>query len=141
MKIRITKVRPTAVIPAYATEGSAAFDLTSAVDTTVPARGIGRIPTGLIFNIPDDHVFHIFARSSTFSKWGIVLSNGVGVIDSDYCGPNDEILLLVYNPGDADVTIPGGTRIAQGIVYPRPRIDFEEGPAEGPTRGGFGSTG
>jgi dUTP pyrophosphatase len=141
MKVRITRVRPGAAIPAYATSGSAAFDLTAAEKTVIPAHGQGKIPTGLVFCVPEGHVLHVFSRSSTFGKLGLMLSNGVGVLDSDYCGPEDELFVLMYNPGDAPVTVEAGTRIGQAMIYPYPRIEFEEGPADGPSRGGVGSTG
>ena len=56
-------------------------------------------------------------------------------------GPGDEVRVIMYNPGDAPVTVETGTRIAQAIIYPFPHIEFEEGPADGPSRGGIGSTG
>lgn len=141
MKIRITKIRPAAVIPAYATQGAAAFDLTAAETTIIPPHSHGLVSTGLVFSLPQNHVMHIFARSSTFAKLGLMLANGVGVIDSDYCGPNDEVRVITYNPGDAPVTIEAGMRVAQAMVYPYPRIEFEEGPTQELSRGGLGSTG
>lgn len=141
MNVRITKIRPTAVIPTYGTERSAGFDLSAAEQVTIPSRGHGLVPTGLVFGIPDGHVLHIFARSSTFPKLGLLLANGVGVIDADYSGPTDELFISMYNPGDVPVTIEPGQRVAQGIIYPRPRVTFVEGSADGPSRGGFGSTG
>ncbi len=141
MNIRITKLRPTAIIPSYGTSHSAGFDLTAAETTVVPPHGQGLIPTGLSFGIPEDHVMHLFARSSTFAKLGLMLSNGVGVIDADFGGPEDEVKVMMFNPGDMPVTVPAGTRVAQGIIYPRPHIEFEEGPAGTISRGGLGSTG
>lgn len=141
MRVRVTRVRPGAVIPVYATPGSAAFDLTAAEKTAVPSRGQGNVPTGLVFRVPEGHVLHVFARSSTFGKLGLMLSNGVGIVDSDYCGPADELFVLLFNPGDAPVTVEAGTRIAQAMIYPYPRVEFEEGPSDGPSRGGIGSTG
>jgi dUTP pyrophosphatase len=142
MKLGITKIRDSAVIPGYASTQAAAFDLTAAIDVMVPPQTWERVPTGLIFHIPTDHVLHIFARSSTFPKLGLFLSNGVGVIDPDYCGPQDELCILVYNPGATPVQIQSGTRIAQGIIYPRPRIEFEEIICDtSSSRGGIGSTG
>ncbi|MCI0479713.1 dUTP diphosphatase [Candidatus Uhrbacteria bacterium] len=141
MNIRVTRVRPDAVIPSYGTSGSAAFDLTAAEETVIPPQGQGMVPIGLVFAVPEGHVMHVFARSSTFGKLGLMLSNGVGVIDADYRGPDDEVRVLMFNPGPSPVTVPAGTRIAQAIVYPFPRIDFIEGPADSPSRGGIGSTG
>ncbi|MBU1032649.1 MAG: dUTP diphosphatase [Patescibacteria group bacterium] len=141
MKIHITKIRPNAVIPTYGTPNSGAFDLAAAETITIEPLSQGIVPTGLVMCIPEGHVMHVFPRSSTFQKFGIFLSNGVAVIDSDYCGPTDELMVMFYNPGDKPVTISSGTRIAQAIIYPRPKIEFEEGAADGPSRGGFGSTG
>lgn len=141
MNVTITKLRPSAVLPTYATPGSAAFDLSAAERTAVPPHGQALIPTGLVFHTPSDHVLHIFARSSTFAKLGLMLSNGVGVIDADYSGPTDELFIMMYNPSENEVVVEVGTRVAQGIIYPRPKIEFEEGSADGPSRGGFGSTG
>ncbi|MBU2612898.1 dUTP diphosphatase [Patescibacteria group bacterium] len=141
MNVRVTKTRTGAVIPSYATSGSAAFDLTSAEEIVIPPQGQGLVPIGLVFAVPEGHVLHIFARSSTFGKLGLMLSNGVGVIDADYRGPEDEIRVMMFNPGQAPVTIPAGTRVAQAIIYPFPHVDFEEGPADDVSRGGIGSTG
>jgi len=139
--VRITRIDPRAELPAYKTEGAAAFDLGVIEDVTIPPRSAARLRTGLVFGIPREHVLLIFARSSLFAKHGLTMANGVGVIDPDYCGPEDELLLSTWNPGDQLVQLTAGTRICQGIILPRPQIHFEEGPAQGTARGGFGSTG
>lgn len=141
MNIRITKRDPRAVIPEYQTPGAAAFDLTVIEDGVVPAHGSALLRTGLVFGIPDDHVMLIFARSSLFKKFGLMLTNNVGVLDADYCGPEDECLISVWNAGDLTVHIPAGARLAQGLILPRPLVTFEEGEPTGPTRRGWGSTG
>jgi dUTP pyrophosphatase len=139
--VRITKRDPRAQLPEYKTAGAAAFDLGIIDDAVVPARSQALLHTGLGIGLPADHVLHLYARSSLFQKHGLVLANGVGVIDSDYCGPDDEILLSVWNPGNEDVRLTAGTRVAQGILLPRPRVTWIEAEADGPGRGGFGSTG
>lgn len=139
--VRVTRRDPRAILPEYKTAGAAAFDLAVLDDTIIPAKSASRLPTGLVFGLPEHHVLLIFARSSLFAKHHLTMANGVGVIDSDYCGPEDELLLSVWNPTDEDVRLEAGTRIAQGIILPRPAIHFEEGPALGIARGGFGSTG
>lgn len=141
LTVRITKRDPRAQVPEYQTEGAAAFDLAILEDAVVPARGHVLLRTGLVIGVPEDHVLHVYARSSLFKKYGLVLANGVGVVDADYCGPDDEVMLSVWNPGDADVRVPGATRLAQGIVFPRPRVRFLVAEASGTGRGGFGSTG
>jgi dUTP pyrophosphatase len=84
----------------------------------------------------------IFARSSTPLKRGLMVANGVGVVDSDYCGARDEVKVAVLNFTAAAVTVKAGDRIAQGILLPVTRVEWDEvGAIEKDTRGGFGSTG
>src|SRR4029077_20568062 len=133
--VRITKRDPRSQLPAYQTPGSAGFDLATIGDAAVAPGGQARLRTGLVVGWPEDHVLHVYARSSLFKKHGLVLANGVGVIDADYCGPNDEVLLSVWNPGDVEVRLAAGTRVAQGIVLVRPRVTWVEGDASGAGRG------
>jgi dUTP pyrophosphatase len=70
-----------------------------------------------------------------------MVANGVGIVDSDYSGPSDEIKIEVFNFTAVPVTVRPGDRLAQGVVMPFVRVAWEEREAEGPTRGGFGSTG
>ena len=75
-------------------------------------------------------------------KRGLMVANGVGVVDPDYSGPTDEIMIQVINITDQEVTIQHGDRLAQGIVLPAPRVDWEEVTQIRPSdRGGFGTTG
>jgi dUTP pyrophosphatase len=140
MNVRITRLDPRAKIPQYQTPGAAAFDLETIEDASIP-NGVSILRTGLVFGIPEDHVMLIFARSSLFMKFGILLANQVGVLDADYAGPKDECHICVWNPGTTPVEVKAGSRLAQAIILPRERATFEEGPALGKTRGGFGSTG
>lgn len=141
MNVRITKVDPRAVTPAYQTEGAAAFDLTIIEHGSIPAGGTAYLRTGLVFGIPAGHVMLIYPRSSLFKKLGLRLGNQTGVLDADYCGTDDECLISVWNPGTTTIEVTAGTRVAQAIILPRPQVTFEEGPALGPSRGGWGSTG
>ncbi len=129
-------------LPSYQTAGAAGFDLASAADLTVEPGQIVLVPTGLVIEVPPGHCLGIFARSSTPLKRGLVVANGVGVVDSDYCGPADEIKIQVLNVTRAPVEIRRGDRLAQGIILPFARADWDERDApDRPTRGGFGSTG
>lgn len=131
-------------VPSYATGGSAAMDLHACCNEPliIPARGQGRIPTGIAIELPDTNmVALVFARSGLASKHGISLSNAVGVIDSDYRG---EIICLIKNDGDLDFIVNCGDRIAQLGFFPIQRIQWEEVPELNDTQrgtGGFGSTG
>ena len=71
-----------------------------------------------------------------------MVANGVGVIDPDYSGPTDEIMIQLLNVGDSDALVRRGDRLAQGIVLPAPRVTWDEVTELRETvRGGFGSTG
>jgi dUTP pyrophosphatase len=144
--IFIRKCRADAELPKYGTDGSAAFDFVVPEDTVAKARGMTLVPTGLVFTLPHRHYMLIFARSSTPLKRGLIIGNGVGLVDEDYSGPEDEVKILVYNLGDNDVYIAAGDRIAQGMILPYHQYKFVEDHAyrftgEASSRGGFGSTG
>jgi len=80
-------------------------------------------------------------RSSTPRRKGLLIPHGVGIIDQDYCGEGDEIMLQVYNFLDEAVTVQRGERIAQGMFVPIMQVNWNEVDKVGQGRGGFGSTG
>jgi dUTP pyrophosphatase len=134
-------VRPGVSVPAYQSPGAAAVDLAAAADVTVPPHALVAVPTGLVFAVPDGHFLAIVARSS-LPKRGLMVANGLGVLDSDYRGPEDEARVLLLNYTEAPVAIAAGERIAQAFVVAVPRVRFEPfTPQAGTSRGGFGSTG
>jgi dUTP pyrophosphatase len=142
MRLKIRRLDSTVALPAYGTHESAGFDLAAAHDLVVVPRQIALVRTGLVIEVPPGHFLGIFARSSTPLKRGLLVANGVGVIDRDYSGPNDEIMIQVLNVAEHDVHISRGDRLAQGIVLPAPRVTWEEvGEIREVTRGGFGATG
>lgn len=82
------------------------------------------------------------ARSSLPRKKGLMVPNGVGVIDQDYRGPDDEIHVQVYNFTDRPVQVERGERLAQGIFVRIAQVAWQEvEKIEADSRGGFGSTG
>lgn len=100
------------------------------------------VRTGLVIEVPTGYFLGIFARSSTPLKRGLMIPHGVGVVDSDYSGPNDEIKVQVLNFTSAAVQVSRGDRLAQGIVLPAPRVTWEEvTELRTVARGGFGATG
>ena len=99
------------------------------------------VGTGLVFAVPEGHFLAILARSSTPLKRGLAVANGVGVLDSDYCGPADELKIQLLNITDDPISVKVGDRLAQGMVLQAPRVEFVEGDTTSPSRGGFGSTG
>ena len=129
-------------LPAYGTSESAGFDLAAARDIVVPPRQIVLVRTGLVIEVPTGYFLGVFARSSTPLKRGLVVSNGVGVIDPDYSGPEDEVMIQVLNINDTPVEVRRGDRLAQGIILPAPRVTWDEvTELRETTRGGFGATG
>lgn len=142
MRLKIKRLDPAIGLPSPATAASAGFDLAAASDVEVPPHKIRLIGTGLVIGVPDGYFLGIFARSSTPLKKGLMVANGVGVIDADYCGPADEIKIQVLNITDQPVFVRRGDRLAQGMLLPSPRIEWDEvDEMAAPTRGGFGSTG
>lgn len=142
MHVRIFRKDPNVALPEYHTSGSVAFDLAASEDTTVPSHALKLIPTGLVVCTPPGHMLLVAARSSTSIKHGLFPANGIGIVDEDYCGPGDELKLLMYNFTDQSVEIKKGDRIAQGLFVPIEKAQWEEvKELDGKTRGGFGSTG
>ncbi|MGH9204328.1 MAG: dUTP diphosphatase, partial [Vicinamibacterales bacterium] len=137
MRLKIKRLDPAIGLPAPATAGSAGFDLAAANDVEIPPHAIRLVGTGLVIGVPDGHLLGIFARSSTPLQRGLMVANGVGVIDSDYCGPADEIKIQVLNVTDQPVLVRRGDRLAQGILLSTPRIEWDEvSEMATPTRGG-----
>jgi dUTP pyrophosphatase len=142
MRVRVRRLDPTVELPAYGTDGSAAFDLAASEDTVIAPGEVRLVPTGLVIEVPSGMFLAVFARSSTPLKRGLMIANGVGVVDSDYCGPTDEIKVPALNFTRVPVRVARGDRIAQGILLPSPRIEWEETTElAASSRGGFGATG
>lgn len=141
MKIKIKKLSQDAVIPTYANVSDAGLDLVATWIKVEDHNNYGYFEygTGLAIEIPEGYVGLLFPRSS-ISKTGMFLSNSVGVIDSGYRG---EIMArFKYISGTKSYSI--GDKIAQLIILPYPKIEFEEAEYLSQTDrgdGGFGSTG
>ena len=113
--LKIKKVKDTAEIPKYQTEGSSGMDLCAAIDNTVIIPPLQRvfIPTGIAIELPLGYEAQVRPRSGLSSKHGITLVNCVGTIDSDYRG---EIIVPLVNLSDAAYSIQPGERIAQMVI-------------------------
>lgn len=141
--VKIKLLREGAKIPFYATEGSAAVDLTASLDAPITLAPFERrlIPTGIALSLPKGTVAVISARSGLSAKKGITAANGIGVIDSDYRG---EIFFSAVNLSQSPVTIEPGERVAQMMLMPYLSFAFEPVSTLDDTErgaGGFGSTG
>ena len=143
LPVRIRRISPGAVLPSYQTPGSVGFDLAASESTIVAPGAVALVPTGLVIEVPAGYVLGIFARSSTPLKRGLMVANGVGVIDADYCGPDDEVKVQVLNFTATPVQVAAGDRIAQGLLLPVVRAEWRESSDDlrASSRGGFGATG
>jgi dUTP pyrophosphatase len=143
LSVRIQRLSSAVPLPKYETAGAAGIDLAASADLVVPPGGIALVPTGLVIEVPPGHFLGIFARSSTPMKRGLMVANGVGVIDQDYCGPADEVKIQVLNFTASPVEVKRGDRLAQGLFLPIARVEWREadGPLRDGSRGGFGATG
>ncbi len=143
LSVGIRRLKPHVALPEYQTAGAAGFDLAASEDVRVEPGAVALVPTGLVIRVPDGYFLAIFARSSTPLRRGLIVSNGVGVIDADYCGASDEIKIQVLNVTREVVAVKTGDRIAQGLFIPVARATWQEthGDLRAGSRGGFGATG
>lgn len=153
MKIRIYRKNKSIPLPVRKTPQSIGMDVfTSETVEFFPGKVV-LVPTGLIIESPAGYYFRIHVRSGFSTKYGISLVNDVGIIDEDYCGPNDEIKIAMirhYKPDDPSskkpLVVKEGTRIAQ-IIFEKnilPSVEWDEQKFPDfskKDRGGFGSTG
>ena len=141
LEVLIHRVDPTLPLPTYATAGSVGFDLLCREETTVLPGAIALLPSNLIIRTPPGYALIIAPRSSTVRRTGLTFPHSLGVIDQDYCGPDDEILIQVRNVRDEPVVVARGERIAQGLFVPVALAVWREVERpDGPSRGGFGSS-
>lgn len=141
MKVKITRIDKGLPLPQYETDGAAAFDFLAREKVEIPSRSIGLVPGNVIIETPRGYMLAVVPRSSTPRKYGLLIPHGIGIIDSDYCGPDDEILIQVFNFTDKMVVVERGGRIAQGVFVKIARAKLAETKINRRTRGGFGSTG
>ena len=120
-----------------ATHNSAGYDLTLSRHVVIEPRGSESGETGTFIEMDSDQVALLYVRSSLFRKYGVILANSVGVIDSDY---HDEIKVQFINMTDEVVVIPAGERVVQLVFTNYLKADNEIAPTE-ERRGGHGSTG
>jgi dUTP pyrophosphatase len=141
MKVKIKRIDEGLPLPRYETDGSIGFDILAREKTSVPAGKIALIPGNIIVEVPVGYMLTIASRSSTPIKKGLLTPHGIGVIDHDYCGPEDEVKIQVYNFTDKDVTVERGDKVAQGLFVRVDKFAWEEiTDVKRESRGGFGST-
>jgi dUTP pyrophosphatase len=142
-RVRVRRLRPDAVVPAYMSEDAAGLDLTAAIDAPV-VLGPGEraaVGTGLALELPRGFEGQVRPRSGLARTHGVTVVNAPGTIDADYRG---EVAVLLINHGREPFTVAPGTRIAQLVIAPVVQAILEEVDALSSTArgaGGFGSTG
>lgn len=117
------------------------YDLRAAESISIKKGEFKLVPLGVAMKLPRGYEAHVVPRSSTFKNYGIIQTNGVGIIDNSYCGDKDQWFMPVY--ATRDTSIEFNDRICQfRIVKKQPVIDFNKVfHLIGRNRGGFGSTG
>lgn len=142
MKVRIKRIDQTLPLPVYKTAGAVAFDLVFRVDETIAPGETKRVPCNVIIETPAGYALIVTPRSSMpIKKPGLIMPQGIGIIDQDYCGNDDEILLQLQNIGELPVEIKRGESISQAMLIKMERAEFEEVPElAAVSRGGYGST-
>ncbi len=142
MHAKISRLLPDIELPSYKTAEAAGFDIAAAESKTLPKGIVTLVRTGLVIEAPEGHWMAIASRGSLALKKGVMVSNGIGVLDRDYAGPNDEVMIQLYNFSDHDVTIEKGERLVQGIFLPVEQVQWvEQQTIRAEDRGGHGSTG
>ena len=143
VKILVKKLDARVKLPSYKTIGSSGMDLMALTDKTItilPKKSY-LVPTGVSVAIPKNYEIQIRPRSGLAAKNNISVLNTPGTIDSDYRG---EIKIILFNHSSDEFLINDGDRIAQIVLMPVHKIDFEEVenlPDSIRWKGGFGSTG
>ena len=143
VKILIKKTNRKVITPKYKTDGSSGVDLSAFLEKKVVIKPNSSelIPTGLQVAIPEELEIQIRPRSGLAAKESIGVLNSPGTIDSDYRG---ELKIILFNHGNKDFIINNGDRIAQMVLVPIVKMEFEEVDSLPNTvrgQGGFGSTG
>jgi len=142
MKIRIKRIDKFLPLPMYKTAGAVAFDLILRESAVIQPGEIKRMPCNVVVDIPEGYMLMLAPRSSMpYKKPGLMQANSIGVIDQDYCGPNDEIKFSAYNTGKDPISLERGETLTQAIFVKIEKAELEEvEEMESPDRGGFGST-
>ena len=143
VKVLVKKLNPNVELPKYKTEGSSGLDLMAFIDNPIKIspNTSALVPTGISVAISNDLEIQIRPRSGLAVKSSVTVLNTPGTIDSDYRG---EIKIILFNHGKEDFIIKNKDRVAQMILVPIIKIEFEEVDELPNTirgSGGFGSTG
>ena len=104
-RVKIQRIDKTLPLPVYETRGAVGFDLLARETVTIEPGKIELIPGNVIVEVPEGYMLAVASRSSTPRKKGLTFPHGFGIIDHDYCGPEDEVKIQVYNFATESVTV------------------------------------
>lgn len=104
----------------------AAFDFYCRENVVIPSHEIRLVPVNNAIAVPRDHFLLLSARSSTSWKKGLLLANGIGIIDPFYSGDKDEIKIQLFNITNSPVEVKKGEALAQGVIVRREQVEWEE---------------
>ena len=141
--VNFIRLNQNAQAPTCGSLDAAGYDLSAAIDSniTIAPHQTVKIPTGLAIELPEGTFGGIYARSGIANREGLAPANKVGIVDSDYRG---EVIVALHNHSDEYRIVEPGQRIAQLIVQPYIKVEFNEVDSLNTTArgtGGFGSTG
>lgn len=125
MKLITKRINKRLPLPDYE-KGAACFDLVCRKNILIKPKELKLVPANIVIRIPEGYAVLIFARSSTPIKKGLILANGVGVLDPFYCGDKDEIVLEFFNFTDKEVKVKAGERLAQGMLIKHETVEWNE---------------
>lgn len=141
MDVKIKRIDKSLPLPQYETSGSVGFDILAREHTTIESKAIKLIPGNIVVEVPEGYMLIVASRSSTPRKKGLTPPHGLGIIDHDYCGEEDEVKIQVYNFSDETVSVEKGEKIAQGVFIKINKVGWTEVDGmKAESRGGFGST-
>lgn len=120
MEVKI-KLSKDAHIPTYGTSGAAGLDLYASADVTIQPNERMLIPTGVAMEIPEGHFCYVMGRSGNTIKKGMIVA--LGLVDEDYRG---EIGVMAFNQSNEAVSFAKGDRVAQMVILPYPKVEFNE---------------
>jgi dUTP pyrophosphatase len=125
MEIPVKRFDKNYPLPAH-DEGAACFDLICREDVTIPPHQLKAVPQNIALQVPTGYALLLFSRSSTPLRKGLILANGVGVVDSFYNGDKDENLAFFLNVTDSPVEVRAGEKIVQGMIVKTEPITWAE---------------
>jgi len=144
MSLKIKRIDKDLPMPKFADKGSVGLDTYVREDIVINPGSWGLIKLNLIIKAPDNTFIGVLPRSSTFKRTGLILANNLGVVDRSFCGPEDEIMALVYNTSYENcVNIKREDRLFQLLFIncETPEIEETDENFKDESRGGHGSTG